>query len=545
MSRRISIAIVVIAGIGLLGFGAWTVLLKPSGLPPGGFAPGNGRIEADLIDIAPRLAGRVAQIAVREGDLVAAGDVLAVMDTAELRAQLARADAAVASARAAVEVAAAHVSEASARLALAQSEQSRAETLSERDVVSRQNLDIRRSETQVAEAGLAAARATQTAQERAVEAEAAARAEIVARIADATLQAGGPGAGALPPRPARRDRRQRRQDPDAGQTGRRLHGVLFARDMATVELLDINPAHALVRGTTMPLGITIGSVANVRAVTAPFDIAPGGDGRFADTPIAHMVRGAGVPPPRFACERRIIKEAAIRQGLAVMIASAPQAGATSPVALTGSVAQVTAEALAGSVHADAVRPGCPPAAAVAQIGWHLGLPTSVPAGMTDAKLADAQSGAGKALNIALAGHAGASMVHEAAGMHASLMGCSLESLAIDNDMPGNVPRAIRGIDTGGDALSLSVIRDVDIGDAGHYPGAAQTLELMETEYVCPPLSDRQTTTEWERAGSRSILERARAYVDKVLAEHRPDHISPETDRKMRAAFDIRLPVRGR
>lgn len=192
MSRKISIAIVVVALFGLLGFGAWTVLFKPSGLPPEGFARGNGRIESDQIDISPRLAGRVAEIAVHEGDLVAAGDVLAVMDTAELRAQLARADAAVASAEAAVGVATAHVAEARARLALAQSEQVRAETLSERDVLSRANLDIKRTETQLAEAGLAAAEATKNAQERGVEAEAAARAEIAARIADATLFAAGP-----------------------------------------------------------------------------------------------------------------------------------------------------------------------------------------------------------------------------------------------------------------------------------------------------------------------------------------------------------------
>ena len=67
MSRKISIAIVVAALFGFLGFGAWTVLFKPSGLPPDGFARGNGRIEADLIDISPRLAGRVAEIAGREG----------------------------------------------------------------------------------------------------------------------------------------------------------------------------------------------------------------------------------------------------------------------------------------------------------------------------------------------------------------------------------------------------------------------------------------------------------------------------------------------
>lgn len=163
MSRRISIIIVALVLAGVLGFGAWTVLFKPSNLPPEGFSRGNGRIEADMVDISPRLAGRVAEIHVREGDLVAAGDVLTVMDTTELRAQLARAEAAVASAEAAVGVAAAHVTEAVARLALAQSEQDRDEALMARNVISQVELDIQRTETQLADAGLAAARATQRA----------------------------------------------------------------------------------------------------------------------------------------------------------------------------------------------------------------------------------------------------------------------------------------------------------------------------------------------------------------------------------------------
>ena len=192
MTRRISAIILVLALAAILGFGAWTVLFKPSGLPPDGFSRGNGRIEADLIDISPRLAGRIAEIRVREGDRVEADDVLAVMDTAELHAQLARAEAAVESARASVGVAAAQVEEAEARLALSQTELARTETLSSRDVTSKANLDLRRTETRVTEAGLTAAKATLSAKERGVEAEAAARDEIAARIKDATLVAGGP-----------------------------------------------------------------------------------------------------------------------------------------------------------------------------------------------------------------------------------------------------------------------------------------------------------------------------------------------------------------
>lgn len=193
MSRKISIVLVLAVVAAVLGYAVWKIFLAPTGLPPDGFARGNGRVEADLVDISTRLSGRVSDISVREGDLVEQGDVLAVMDTAELNAQRMRAQAAVASAEAAVAVAAANAAKAEASLALSQSELARAETLSERDVISRENLDIRRTEAQLAEAGLAAAQAEARAKERAVDAETANLREIEARIADSTLYAPTPG----------------------------------------------------------------------------------------------------------------------------------------------------------------------------------------------------------------------------------------------------------------------------------------------------------------------------------------------------------------
>ncbi len=189
MSRKISIFLVLVVLAAFLGYALWTVFLAPSGLPPEGFARGNGRVEADLVDVSTRLSGRVAKIAVQEGDLVAAGDILAVMDTAELEAQKARAEAAVASAEAAVAVAQAGVTKAEASLALAQSELARAEELSGRDVISKANYDIQRTKAQVAEASLTAAQAEAQAKERVVDAEIAHLREIEARIADSTLHA--------------------------------------------------------------------------------------------------------------------------------------------------------------------------------------------------------------------------------------------------------------------------------------------------------------------------------------------------------------------
>lgn len=60
---------------------------------PDGIAMGNGRIEATEIDIASKLAGRIRDITVREGDFVKVGDVVAHMDTDNLQAQLREAQA--------------------------------------------------------------------------------------------------------------------------------------------------------------------------------------------------------------------------------------------------------------------------------------------------------------------------------------------------------------------------------------------------------------------------------------------------------------------
>ena len=67
-------------------------------LPPG-FASGNGRIEATQYDIAAKHAGRIAEVLVREGDMVREDQLLARIDTKDYEADLRRADAELAQAR--------------------------------------------------------------------------------------------------------------------------------------------------------------------------------------------------------------------------------------------------------------------------------------------------------------------------------------------------------------------------------------------------------------------------------------------------------------
>ncbi len=84
--RKWSIRVAGLLVLIILGIVAWQKFGDNS--RDAGLASGNGRIEATEIDVAAKLAGRVRDILVREGDFVTAGQVVAVMDTEVLEAQL-------------------------------------------------------------------------------------------------------------------------------------------------------------------------------------------------------------------------------------------------------------------------------------------------------------------------------------------------------------------------------------------------------------------------------------------------------------------------
>jgi len=106
-------------------------------------------------------------------------------------------------------------------------------------------------------------------------------------------------------------------------------------------------------------------------------------------------------------------------------------------------------------------------------------------------------------------------------------------------MVSGVIRAVRGIEVSDDTLSVEVINEVVEGP-DHFLGHAQTLRLMETEFVYPKLADRRSIAEWELDGSTDIRERARKMTREVLQAHYPQHVDPATDARIRERFDIRL-----
>lgn len=340
---------------------------------------------------------------------------------------------------------------------------------------------------------------------------------------------------------------------------------VVARDMDDPFALDVNTAFACLKATSKPIGISFCDPSHVAPIVEMFDSALGGPGAFRRRPFCMAIIVHVVPPLTFAPEGVAMLENAISAGMIPQICSAGQAGATSPVTLAGALAQGLAECLAGLVVVDGIKAAAPciyalmpfisdlrtgamsggggeaaiANAAAAQLLAHVGLPSTVAAGMTDSKLVDAQSGYEKGYTVGLAAHGGADMINLSVGMLGSIMVASPEAMVIDDDMCGAILRSVRGIEVSEAALDLDEIERV-VSDAGHYLGEAATLHRMKSDYVYPALADRQSVNDWIDAGRTSIWERAQQRVNDILSGPPPSHLNEAAEAQIRARFPIRL-----
>jgi len=164
---RTLLLLALLGGGGAGGLYWWQHLHPPL---PAGIAFGNGRLEADEINIDTKYAGRIAEILADEGDLVKAGQAVARMDTRDLTASLKKAEAQVSQARRAVDEADENVAQQKSQLLLAQQQFDRATSLVEKGYQTKEVMDQRQQQLDTAKAALSAANLRVIVLEHALEA---------------------------------------------------------------------------------------------------------------------------------------------------------------------------------------------------------------------------------------------------------------------------------------------------------------------------------------------------------------------------------------
>ncbi|WP_251140394.1 HlyD family secretion protein [Rhodoferax sp. U11-2br] len=182
---KIVIALVLVAALG----GAFAIWQMRAPELPQGLAFGNGRLEATEVDVATKVGGRLASLIPHEGDQVAQGQTVAILDADDVAAQWRAAQAQVRQAQQATRAAQAGVSKAESDMALARITLQRSQELVQKGFISGATLDRDHNTQQGALAGLSAAR-TQVAEAEAATQAAVARGEsLSATLNDTSLKA--------------------------------------------------------------------------------------------------------------------------------------------------------------------------------------------------------------------------------------------------------------------------------------------------------------------------------------------------------------------
>jgi len=199
LPTRKLIPVLIVLAAAAAGYAGWRLMADTG--PGEGFISGNGRIEATEIDVATKLAGRVSDVLVIEGDFVKAGQPLARMqiDTLNAQREEARAQhqqAINSAASAAAQVAQRESDKLAAEAVVVQRDSeadaarrrlARSETLSKEGASSIQELDDDRARVRSAQAAAQAARAQVKAAAAAIDA--ARAAQVGAQSAIAAAQA--------------------------------------------------------------------------------------------------------------------------------------------------------------------------------------------------------------------------------------------------------------------------------------------------------------------------------------------------------------------
>jgi trimethylamine--corrinoid protein Co-methyltransferase len=238
---------------------------------------------------------------------------------------------------------------------------------------------------------------------------------------------------------------------------------------------------------------------------------------------------------------------------------APNAGVTSPLTLLGTVAQCNAEFLAQTALEQMSRPGKPTvydtlptvadlrAGAYAPGGIESGIlvmglvqmarfyhvPSSGFAGLTNAKVNDAQSGFETGMSTVAALLGGADLL-TFGGVLDGLMTFDLAKAVIDNEIALMLKRIARGLEFSAENLALPTIAEV--GPGGSFIDSRHTLKRVRSTAFLPEIADREAREQWEAKGALDSQARAMRRVRDILSRDNPAVFSPDLDARIRARF---------
>jgi trimethylamine--corrinoid protein Co-methyltransferase len=238
---------------------------------------------------------------------------------------------------------------------------------------------------------------------------------------------------------------------------------------------------------------------------------------------------------------------------------APTGGATSPMTMTGSIVQQSAETLAPLVLTQIINPGCGviycgrlgmleprtgliwggvelglSSAATVQLGHFYGFSVNVYGFSTNSHTIDAQNAFERGLNATIPALAGADELSGIGEMEAGVMG-SHAQMVLDNELAASVIRLRTGLSADVEHLAVEIIGNVMNGTR-NYLGQKHTLKHIRAgELALTKFAERNSWETWdEKLERKQMADYAIDAAEKILREHQVTPLEPQQEKELDA-----------
>lgn len=320
-----------------------------------------------------------------------------------------------------------------------------------------------------------------------------------------------------------------------------LMSMFIASDIANQDVSDRHQMRAMLMNSTKPvLFVTTEFDGCVDAIKMAEAVA-GGEEELRRNPIcACYINVSG--PLRHNSESLQKLLFLAGKGLPTTYSPVVLRGMNGPVTVAGAVALANAGELVGLVLAQLKREGAPIIHSGgyhdlfdmrtmvgvyespegrngrAELAHYYGLPVFGLAGASDSKIPDQQAAAEASLSMLIEAFYGVNLIHDVGYLESGKCN-SLEQLVICDEIINYIKRFMQGVEVNDETLALDLIHQV--GHKGDFLGNKHTRQYFREDWY-PNLFDRVTYEAWEKAGNKSLQERANERVEYILKNHQPE-----------------------
>jgi trimethylamine--corrinoid protein Co-methyltransferase len=101
-------------------------------------------------------------------------------------------------------------------------------------------------------------------------------------------------------------------------------------------------------------------------------------------------------------------------------------------------------------------------------------------------------------------------------------------MVIDDEMAKIMARLAFGVTVDDDHMAIDLIKKV--GPGGSFLAERHTMQWLNKEHFLTDITDRRTGETWEADGRKSVVDRAREKVKKIMKEHEVAPVSADVNR---------------